>query len=341
MNKKKTVLVTGCAGFIGMHISLKLLKKKFNVIGVDNINDYYDVNIKKARVKILSKNKKFKFFKKDLRNKNSLELIYKKYSFKKIVHLAAQAGVRYSIENPKNYIENNIDAFLNILEFCKKNKIKHLIYASSSSVYGINKKFPFSEQDGVNHPISMYAVTKKTNELMAHTYSKLFNLPTTGIRFFTVYGPYGRPDMALFKFTKNILENKAIQVFNKGEMYRDFTFIDDTVDALYKIIIKKPSEDVSFNSFKPKPNISSCKYRIFNIGNNKSIKLNKFIELLEKEIKIKAKKKYLNMQMGDVKSTVASNKILKKWINQKNGTPHEIGIKKFVEWYFEYFKIYT
>lgn len=339
MNKRKTVLVTGCAGFIGMHITSKLLKNNFNVIGVDNINNYYDIRIKKTRLKLLSKNKNFKFFKKDLRKKNILENIFKKHKFQKIVHLAAQAGVRYSIENPKNYIENNIDAFLNILEFCKKKKIEHLIYASSSSVYGINKRHPFSEEDGVNHPISIYAVTKKTNELMAHTYSKLFNMATTGIRFFTVYGPYGRPDMALFKFTKNILENKTIEVFNKGEMYRDFTFIDDTIDALYKIIIKKPIEDKSFNAFHPKPHISSSNYRIFNIGNNKSIKLNRFIKLLEKEIKLKAKKKFLNMQLGDVKSTVASNKLLKKWINQKKATPHTVGIKKFVQWYLDYFKI--
>lgn len=339
MSKEKTVLVTGCAGFIGMHISLKLLEKNINVIGVDNINDYYDINIKKARLKLLTKNKKFKFFKKDLRNKNTLESIFKKYRFKKIVHLAAQAGVRYSIENPKNYIDNNINGFLNILEFCKTKSIEHLIYASSSSVYGINKKHPFSEEHETNHPISIYAVTKKTNELMAHTYSKLFNLPTTGIRFFTVYGPYGRPDMALFKFTKNILKDKNIEVFNKGEMYRDFTYIDDTIDALYKIIIKKPRNENRFNPFNPKPNISDCNFKIFNIGNNKSIKLNKFIEILEKEINIKAKKKYLSMQMGDVKSTVASNKLLKKWIKQKKATPHSIGIKKFIEWYFQYFKI--
>ena len=336
---KKIILVTGCAGFIGMHISLKLLNRNFKVLGIDNINSYYDTAIKKDRIKILKKYKNFKFFKKDLRNKKNLNYIFSKYKFDKIVHLAAQAGVRYSILNPKNYLENNVDVFLNILEFCKKKKLKHLIYASSSSVYGINKKYPFSEEDGTNHPISMYAVTKKTNELMAHTYSKLFNLPTTGIRFFTVYGPFGRPDMALFKFTKNILDNKPIEVFNNGEMYRDFTFIDDTVDALYKIIIKEPKKILKFNPKKPKPNISNSNFKIFNIGNNKSIKLNKFIKILEKELKIVAKKNYLTMQMGDVKSTVASNKFLNKWIKQKKATPHSIGIKKFVEWYLNYFKI--
>ncbi|MAZ07161.1 MAG: hypothetical protein CMM99_01660 [Rickettsiales bacterium] len=339
MTKREPILVTGCAGFIGMHISLKLLRKNFEVFGIDNLNNYYDVKIKKSRLKLLLKYKNFKFFKKDLKNKKTLENIFKKKKFEKIVHLAAQAGVRYSILNPKNYLENNVDAFLNILEFCKLKKIKHLIYASSSSVYGINKKFPFSEEHETNHPISVYAVTKKTNELMAHTYSKLFNIPTTGIRFFTVYGPYGRPDMALFKFTKNILKNKSIEVFNKGEMYRDFTYIDDTVDALFKIIIKKPKKNKTFNPYKPKPNISDCNYKIFNIGNNKSIKLSKFIKILEKEIKLKAKKKYLSMQMGDVKSTVASNKFLNKWINQKKATPHSLGIRKFVKWYLSYFKI--
>ena len=336
---KKTILVTGCAGFIGMHIALKLIKMNYRVVGIDNLNSYYDIKIKRQRLKELSVFKNFTFFRKDLRNFKVLESVYKKFKFKKIVHLAAQAGVRYSIKNPKDYLENNIDVFLNILEFSKKNKINHLLYASSSSVYGNNKLYPFSENHSVDHPISIYATTKKTNELMAHTYSKLFNLATTGIRFFTVYGPYGRPDMALFKFTKNIIENKKIDVFNNGNMFRDFTYIDDAIDALYKIIKKDPKIEKNFNKKKQSPEISDCKYMIFNIGNNKSIKLSKFINLIEKCLKKKAKINYMPMQMGDIKSTVASNKILNNWIKQKKPTPHHLGIKRFVDWYKQYFKI--
>ena len=329
----KNILITGCAGFIGMHISEKLLKNNYKVIGVDNINNYYDTRIKLNRLKILNKYKNFFFFKKDLRNKNTLEHIYSKKKFNLILHLAAQAGVRYSLKNPKNYIENNIDAFLNILEFAKHKKIKHLLYASSSSVYGTNKKQPFSEEDNVNHPISIYAVTKRTNELMAHTYSHLYKIPTTGIRFFTVYGPYGRPDMALFKFTKNILLKKKILLFNKGNMYRDFTYIEDTVDALYKLINKKPK----FEKKQIKINSSKSNFRLINIGNNKKTKLLDFLKILEKNLKIKAKIEYDKIQMGDVKSTVTSNKNLKKIIKMKKPTSHEIGIKKFVEWFLNYF----
>ncbi len=337
--RSKTVLITGCAGFIGMHIADKLLKNKYTVCGIDNLNNYYDVKLKKNRISYLSKNKKFFFFKKDLRQKKVLEYIYKKKKFDRIIHLAAQAGVRYSLEKPKEYLENNIDVFLNILEFSKKFKINHLIYASSSSVYGNNKIYPFSEKHGVNHPISIYATTKKTNELMAHTYSKLFGLATTGIRFFTVYGPFGRPDMALFKFTKNIISGKKIEVYNNGNMHRDFTYIDDAVDALYKIFIKKPSIEKSFKPGQPLPNVSDCKFRIFNIGNNKSIKLNNFIKIIEKSLNQKAKIIYKPIQLGDVKSTVASNRVLKKWINQKRPTPHKIGVKNFINWYKNYFKI--
>ena len=339
MKLKETVLVTGCAGFIGMHISLKLIKNNFNVVGIDNLNNYYDVNIKKNRIKVLSKYKNFKFFKKDLKKKDALDFVFKKKNFRKIIHLAAQAGVRYSIKNPKDYLENNVDAFLNILEFSKKKKIKHLIYASSSSVYGNNKKLPFSETDGVDHPISIYAVTKKTNELMAHTYSKLFGLATTGIRFFTVYGPFGRPDMALFKFTKSIIDGKKMEVYNNGNMYRDFTYIDDAVDALFKIFLKKPKKDKSFDFKKNLPHISNCNFRIFNIGNNKSIRLNNFVKLIENSLKKRALIKYSPIQLGDVKSTTASNKILNNWIKQKKPTSHKVGIQKFIKWYVNYFKI--
>ena len=331
----KNILVTGCAGFIGMHIANKLLQQKYNVFGVDNLNNYYDVNLKKSRIKILKKFKNFYFFKMDLKNKNTLDKIYSKRKFSLILHLAAQAGVRYSLKNPKNYLENNIDGFLNILEFSKKKKIKHLIYASSSSVYGANLKQPFSEKDNVDHQISMYAVTKRTNELMAHTYSHLYSLPTTGIRFFTVYGPYGRPDMALYKFTKNILENKKILLFNKGLMYRDFTYIDDTVDALAKIINKNPKK-MKINKKINEPHNSNCNFKIFNIGNNKKTKLLDFVKILENYLDKKGMVKYDKIQMGDVRSTVASNNILKKYINMKKPTNHKIGIKKFVDWYLKY-----
>ena len=322
-----------------MHISKKLLEKKFNVIGIDNLNDYYDVNLKKNRIKELKKYKNFFFFKKDLKNKKSINEIFSKKKFRIILHLAAQAGVRYSLKNPKNYLENNIDVFLNILEFSKEKKIKHLIYASSSSVYGLNTKQPFSEKDNVDHQISMYAVTKRTNELMAHTYSHLYNIPTTGIRFFTVYGPYGRPDMALFKFTKNILENKKILLFNKGQMFRDFTFIDDTVDALYKIVIKDVKKRATNNKIKH-PYNSNCNFKIFNIGNNRKTKLLDFLKILEKNLNKKAKIKYDKIQMGDVRSTVASNNILKNYIKMKKPTNHEIGINKFTKWFIDYFPKY-
>ncbi len=331
----ESILVTGCAGFIGMHITKKLLSKNYKVFGVDNLNNYYDVNLKKKRINLLKKYKNFIFYRKDLKDPNILNNIYKKKKFKTILHLAAQAGVRYSLKNPKNYLENNVDSFLNILEFAKNKKIKHLIYASSSSVYGLNTKQPFSEEDNVNHPISMYAVTKRTNELMAHSYSHLYNLPTTGIRFFTVYGPYGRPDMALFKFTKNILENKEITLFNKGNMYRDFTYIDDTVDALYKII-NKPIQKNSKNKKKYSINESESSFRLINIGNNRKTKLMDFVRILETNLNKKAKIKFDKIQMGDVKSTVTSKKNLNNLINMKKPTNHKIGIMKFVNWFLSY-----
>ena len=270
-----------------------------------------------------------------MKKKENIYQVYKKKKFNLILHLAAQAGVRYSLKNPKNYLENNIDVFLNILEFSKEKKINHLIYASSSSVYGANLKQPFSEKNNVDHQISIYAVTKRTNELMAHTYSHLYDLPTTGIRFFTVYGPYGRPDMALFKFTKNIIKNKKILLFNKGKMFRDFTYIDDTVDALVKIILKNPKKSKVNNKINL-PYNSNCYFKIFNIGNRRKTQLLDFLRILEKCLNKKAKIKYDNIQMGDVKSTVASNKILKNFINMKNPTHHNIGIKKFVQWYLDY-----
>ena len=333
---KEKVLITGCAGFIGMHLCKKFLENGYHVIGVDNINNYYDINIKISRIKLLKKNKKFFFYKKDLRNKNCLQQIYLKKKFTKIIHLAAQAGVRYSLDFPEEYTKNNIDVFLNILEFSKKYKIKHLLYASSSSVYGANTKYPFSEEDGVNHPISMYAVTKRTNELMAHTYSHLYNIPTTGLRFFTVYGPYGRPDMALFKFTKNILNNRKIEVYNNGNMYRDFTYIDDTTDRVFKIFQKGPTIKSSYLK-RYGPDTSKGPFTVFNIGNNKKTKLKKFVSILEKKLSKKAKIIYKKIQMGDVKSTVSSSKKLTKYIKIDKITDHDKGIGNFVNWYLNFY----
>ena len=334
---KNKILITGCAGFIGMHLCKKFLDNNYIVIGIDNLNNYYDVKIKKSRVSLLNKYKNFYFKKKDLKNKNCLNKIYKIYKFEKIIHLAAQAGVRYSLDFPKEYTENNIDVFLNILEFSKKYKIKHLLYASSSSVYGANTKYPFSEEDGVNHPISMYAVTKRSNELMAHAYSHLYKIPTTGLRFFTVYGPYGRPDMALFKFTKNILKNKKIDVYNYGNMFRDFTYIDDTVDRVFQIFLKGPILKKYNPKFYNRPDESSAPFNIFNIGNNRKTKLKKFLKILETKIQKKAKIKYKSIQKGDVKSTVSSNKKLSNFIKTKKITNHETGIENFVMWYLDFY----
>ncbi len=335
---KNRILITGCAGFIGMHLCKKFLENNFTVVGVDNLNNYYDVKIKKSRVALLKKNKNFHFFKKDLKDKDCLQNIYKVFNFKKIIHLAAQAGVRYSLDFPEEYIKNNVDVFLNILKFSKKYKVKHLLYASSSSVYGANTKYPFSEEDSVDHPISMYAVTKRTNELMAHTYSHLYKIPTTGLRFFTVYGPYGRPDMALFKFTKNIINNKKIEVYNYGNMYRDFTYVDDTVDRVFQIFKKGPifkSKSRSYN----RPDESKAPFNIFNIGNNKKTKLRTFLTILENTLNKKAKINFKSIQKGDVKSTVTSNKKLSKFINVNKITDHKVGIENFVNWYLDFYRL--
>ncbi len=334
---KNKILITGCAGFIGMHLCKKFLDNNYSIIGVDNLNNYYDVKIKKSRVSVLKGYKNFYFIKKDLKDKNCLSKIYKTHKFKKIIHLAAQAGVRYSLDFPKEYTTNNIDVFLNILEFSKKYKIKHLLYASSSSVYGANTKYPFSEKDRVDHPISMYAVTKRSNELMAHAYSHLYKIPTTGLRFFTVYGPFGRPDMALFKFTKNILKNKKIDVYNYGNMYRDFTYVDDTVDRVYQIFLKGPNLKKIKLKIYNRPDESSAPFNIFNIGNNKKTKLKKFLKILEFKLKKKAKINYKAIQKGDVKSTVTSNKKLAQFIDINNITNHEIGIENFVNWYLDFY----
>ena len=335
-----SILVTGSAGFIGFHLTKKLLNEGFEVVGLDNLNSYYDVILKNERLKELKKfskdlPNKFQFFKEDITNKIFLDDLFKKFNFKKVVNLAAQAGVRYSLENPSAYISSNIEGFANILESCRKYNIKHLIYASSSSVYGGNKEMPFSENQNVDYPISLYAATKKSNELMAHTYSHLYKIPTTGLRFFTVYGPWGRPDMALFLFTKSIINNTPIKVFNNGEMTRDFTYIDDIIESLYRVINKIPNPNIDLDNRSELKSIAP--YRIFNIGNSRPIKLMEFISEIENSLGIKAKKEFLEMQPGDVANTFADTTALEKWINYKPNTSVKDGITEFVEWYKKFF----
>ena len=333
------ILITGSAGFIGFHLSKQLIDLNHNVVGLDNINDYYDINLKQERLKQLGikksdsnkklnlcsseKFKNFKFIRMDLENKIELKKLFANQKFDVVCNLAAQAGVRYSIENPEAYIQSNIVGFLNILECSRHNNIKHLVYASSSSVYGSNKKFPFSVSDNVDNPISLYAATKKSNELMAHTYSHLYNLPTTGLRFFTVYGPWGRPDMALFLFTKGILNEEPINIYNHGNMLRDFTYIDDIVEGLVRIITNK----------------NAISYKIYNIGNNNTVKLLDFINEIERILNKKAIKKFMPIQPGDVKKTLADVNDLISDYKYKPSVKYQDGIKKFIEWYLTYYKI--
>ena len=338
------VLVTGAAGFIGYHFVMKLLNEGIELTGFDNLNSYYDINLKEARVQNLRdfslKNKvKFLLIKNDLENIDALREVFKKNQFEYVVNLAAQAGVRYSIENPSAYIQSNIVGFLNILECCREFNVKHLIYASSSSVYGGNAKMPFSEKQVVDHPISIYAATKKSNELMAHTYSHLYGIPSTGLRFFTVYGPWGRPDMALFLFTKSIIEKKSIKIFNNGDMIRDFTYIDDITESMFRLLYKIPQKNDNFNKFMPDSDSSWCAHKIFNIGNSKPTQLIEYISAIEKSLGIRAIKEYLPMQPGDVQATSADTKSLEKWINFKPNTDINYGVKKFVDWYKNYHNI--
>ena len=320
---KKIFIVTGSAGFIGFHLSLKLLNNGYQVIGIDNLNSYYDVNLKKDRNKILKSYKGYKFKKIDIKNYKELESVFKKKNFECIINLAAQAGVRYSLINPKSYIDNNILGFFNVIDLAKKYKVKKIIYASTSSIYGIQKKFPIKENFDTNNPIQLYAATKKSNEVIAASYSKLYNINTIGLRFFTVYGPWGRPDMALFKFTKNILKGKPIDVFNKGKHTRDFTFVDDIVDGIMKIIKKR------------KKVLSSS---IYNIGNGKKVSLMDYIKLIEKNLNKKAKKNFLPLQKGDIIKTHSSTKLLKKDFGYIPKTSVSHGVKKFINWYLSYYK---
>tara|TARA_B100000963_G_scaffold38253_2_gene28544 strand:+ start:1454 stop:2425 length:972 start_codon:yes stop_codon:yes gene_type:complete len=320
-----SILITGAAGFIGYHIIKKNLNNNKKVIGIDNINSYYDIDLKKNRVNNLKKNKNFSFYKVDLSNFKKLNYIVKKNNIKIIIHLAAQAGVRYSIKNPRTYFNSNLEGFFNILEVSRYNKIKHLIYASTSSVYGDSKKFPLNENDKTDKPLSFYAATKKSNEIMAHCYSYVYKLPCTGVRFFTVYGPYGRPDMALFKFTKNIIDNHPIELFNNGNHLRDFTYVDDVVDGIYSLINKQSKKNIP--------------YEIFNIGNGTPKKLIDYLKHIEKNLNKVSKIKRLPLQVGDIVKTHSNINKLKKFTGYRPKTNIKIGIEKFIEWYKDYYKI--
>lgn len=338
---QEIVLVTGCAGFIGFHFSKKLLDlKKYLVLGIDNLNNYYDVQLKKHRLAILNDYQDFHFFKISLEDREKLIEVFKQYNkIQYVVNLAAQAGVRYSLTDPYSYINSNIVGFINLLECCRHNKVRHLVFASSSSVYGLNTKMPFSVNHNVDHPISLYAATKKANELMAHTYSYLYNLPCTGLRFFTVYGPWGRPDMALFKFTKAILEDRPIDVYNFGKMERDFTYIDDIVEGMYRVMHLIPKANPNWNSDDPDPSSSVCPYKIYNIGNNNSVSLERFIEVIENCLGKKAKKNYMELQPGDVPKTFADIDNLTKDTGFRPKIKIEEGIPKFINWYLKYYNI--
>ena len=336
------VLVTGAAGFIGYHLSLRLLKEGLQVTGIDNMNPYYDVDLKESRLAQLTSHGNFSFCRLDLSGKEALENVFLKNEFDVVVNLAAQAGVRYSLKNPIAYIDSNIVGFTNILECCRHRGVKHLVFASSSSVYGANTKMPFSVHDNVDHPVSLYAATKKANELMAHSYSHLFGLPCTGLRFFTVYGPWGRPDMALFLFTSAILEGKPIKVFNHGKMVRDFTYIDDIIEGVARIMKRVPEPNPEWSGNSPDPGTSYAKYRIYNIGNNNPVELIKFIETIEDNLGKKAIKEFLDLQPGDVVSTYADVDDLMRDVGFKPQTPLETGIKRFVKWYMDYYvKLYV
>jgi len=333
------ILVTGAAGFIGFHLSRTLLETGENVIGIDNLNAYYDVKLKKARLNILKKYNNFRFLKRDIAHRSLMASLFHEERFDQVVHLAAQAGVRYSLVNPFAYMDSNVLGFLNILEGCRQVKVQHLVFASSSSVYGVNVETPFSVRQNVDHPISLYAATKKSNELMAHVYAVLFGMPCTGLRFFTVYGPWGRPDMALFLFTKAILEGRPIDVFNHGKMKRDFTYIDDIVEGVIRVVGKPPTPITRRQNCDLEPGTSFAAYRIFNIGNNRPVSLLAFIRLLEKTLGKKSIKHFVPMQPGDVPQTFADIRELTAYTGFKPKTPIEIGIPKFVEWYKDYYGI--
>lgn len=330
------IIITGIAGFIGMHVAKRLVKDGHKVTGIDNLNDYYDIALKIERLEQITKVGKYNFHKYDVADFEKLKVVFAEAEPEIVIHLAAQAGVRYSIKNPHAYVESNLTGFVNILELCKTNNVKHLVYASSSSVYGLNSQAPFSECHNTDHPLSLYGATKKANEVMAHSYSHLFRLPTTGLRFFTVYGPWGRPDMAPMLFADAILKNRPIQVFNNGQMFRDFTFVDDITEAVVRTAMKPPTEDREFKTDQPDPASSIAPWRLYNIGNNSPVSLMNFILTLEKCLGKDANKVFLPMQMGDVFSTEADTKKLQKWIDFKPQTSLEAGVGKFLDWYEMY-----
>ncbi|MFT4174885.1 MAG: NAD-dependent epimerase [Rhodocyclaceae bacterium] len=333
------ILVTGAAGFIGMHTALVLLGRGDDVVGIDNLNDYYDPQLKRDRLARLQTHERFRFEEIDVADRAAMERLFADEKFDRVVHLAAQAGVRYSLVNPHAYAESNLIGFLNVLEGCRHNKVAHLVYASSSSVYGGNTKMPFSEHDAVDHPVSLYAATKKANELMAHTYSHLYGLPTTGLRFFTVYGPWGRPDMALFLFVDAVLKGRAIDVFNHGKMRRDFTYIDDIVEGVVRLLDRPATPRPDFDPASPDPASSSAPYRVFNIGNSDPVELMEFISAIEKSLGMEATKNFLPIQDGDVPATFADTAELNAWTGFSPATSVTDGVARFVNWYRDYYKV--
>ncbi|SRR5579883_1017151 len=333
------ILITGVAGFIGSALSQRLLARGDAVFGYDDLNPYYDVNLKRARLERLTPHANFSFMQAALEDERAVQRAFADFKPERVVNLAAQAGVRYSIENPHAYVQSNLVGFINILEACRHGRIEHLVYASSSSVYGANRKLPFSVQDEVDHPVSLYAATKKANELMAHTYSHLYGLPTTGLRFFTVYGPWGRPDMALFLFTKKILAGEPIQVFNHGHHTRDFTYIDDIVEGVIRVLDRVPQGDPQFDPLHPTPDTSSAPYRVYNIGNHRPVQLSRYIEVLEDALGRKAEKILLPLQPGDVPDTYADVAELARDTGYEPSTPVEEGVRRFVEWYRQFYGV--
>lgn len=333
------VVVTGAAGFIGFHTSKRLLERGDEVVGIDIVNDYYDPEVKENRIKVLGDYEGFTFHRKDLADDAAMADVFKTCGAQRVINLAAQAGVRYSLQNPHAYVTSNLHGFINVLEGCRHNEVEHLTYASSSSVYGANEAMPFSVHDNIDHPLSLYAASKKANELMAHSYSHLYRMPTTGLRFFTVYGPWGRPDMALFLFTKAILEGKPINVFNHGDMSRDFTYIDDIVEGVVRVSDKAATPNEEWSGMTPDPGTSKAPYRVFNIGNNAPVQLMEMIGALEDKLGVVAEKNFMPMQAGDVPATYANSTALMDWVGFKPETTIEHGISEFVDWYRDYYKV--
>ncbi len=333
------ILVTGAAGFIGMTTATRLLARGDEVVGLDNLNDYYDVQLKRDRLARLQPQAGFRFVRLDVADREGMQRLFEQERFERVIHLAAQAGVRYSLQNPHAYVESNLVGFMNVLEGCRHAGVQHLVYASSSSVYGGNTRMPFSVHDSVDHPVSLYAASKKANELMAHTYSHLYGLPTTGLRFFTVYGPWGRPDMALFLFTKAILEGRPIDVFNHGQMQRDFTYVDDIAEGVVRVTDRVASADPAYDALQPDPATSNVPYRVFNIGNHQPVPLLDFIACIERALGRTAQKNFMPLQDGDVPATYADVQALQDWVGFSPATDIETGIARFVQWYREYYRI--